>query len=328
MVLQGALLPIISCPCALVSRSRSASSAHRRRGAQRHPREGSSYLDAMSRLARSHDRPARRPRRLQGHGTAARGGRLQRGCSTRRERGAVKSSDRETIRRPSAAKRRSGPTRASSQAGHRSARQGTLYAGNTKPAKDIGIGLKNTLRPPCIALNGKYLGALLIADELKPGVRAAMNDLRAAGYAPRDADRRQRGDREGDGRRSRHRHVRAELLPQDKTAELEKLMAGEEKKTARRRRDQRRAGLTRADIGIAMGGIGSGRRDEAADVVIPTDEVDKIATAVRIAVKTKRIVWENIAMALGFKVAVMLLAIFATPPSVAIFADVGWRFAG
>ena len=207
-------------------------------------------------------------------------------------------------------------------------KEGTLYAGNTKLMKDIGIGgLRGYAKTAVhVALNGKYLGALLIADELKPGVRAAMNDLRAAGISRLVM---LTGDNAAIAKETAAEAgidtVRAELLPQDKTAELEKLMAGEEKKTAFVGDGINDAPvLTRADIGIAMGGIGSDAAIEAADVVIMTDEVDKIATAVRIAVKTKRIVWENIAMALGFKVAVMLLAIFADASVwFAIFADVG-----
>ena len=120
---------------------------------------------------------------------------------------------------------------------------------------------------------------------------------------------------------------RAGLLPDGKIAELEKLISEKpEKTTIAFVGDGINDApvLSRADIGIAMGGIGSDAAIEAADVVIMTDEIDKIAAAIRIAVKTRWIVWENIVMALGFKIAVMLLAVFADASVwFAIFADVG-----
>ena len=198
-------------------------------------------------------------------------------------------------------------------------KEGVVRAGNVKLMKSIGIeGLREYAKSAVyVALDGKFLGTLLVADELKPGVRAAMDDLRAAGVSRLVM---LTGDNlaiaEETAAEAGIDAVSAELLPQDKTAELERLMADEEKKTA--------FVLTRADIGIAMGGIGSDAAIEAADVVIMTDEIDKIAAAIRIAVKTRWIVWENIVMALGFKIAVMLLAVFADASVwFAIFADVG-----
>ncbi len=207
-------------------------------------------------------------------------------------------------------------------------KEGILCAGNARLMKSIGIeGLAEYAESTVhVALNGTYLGTLLIADELKPGVRAAMDELRAAGV-PRLV--MLTGDNAAIAKETAAAagidDFRAELLPQDKTAELERLMAGEKKKTAFVGDGINDAPvLARADIGIAMGGIGADAAIEAADAVIMTDEIDKIATAIRIAVKTKWIVWENIALALGFKAAVMLLAIFADASVwFAIFADVG-----
>ena len=207
-------------------------------------------------------------------------------------------------------------------------KEGVVRAGNVKLMKSIGIeGLREYAKSAVyVALDGKFLGTLLVADELKPGVRAAMDDLRAAGVSRLVM---LTGDNLAIAKESAAEAgmdaVSAELLPQDKTAELERLMAGEEKKTAFVGDGINDAPvLTRADVGIAMGGIGSDAAIEAADVVIMTDEIDKIAAAIRIAVKTKWIVWENIVMALGFKIAVMLLAVFADASVwFAIFADVG-----
>ena len=207
-------------------------------------------------------------------------------------------------------------------------KEGVVRAGNVKLMKSIGIeGLREYAKSAVyVALDGKFLGTLLVADELKPGVRAAMDDLRAAGVSRLVM---LTGDNLAIAKETAAEAgmyaVSAELLPQDKTAELERLMAGEEKKTAFVGDGINDAPvLTRADIGIAMGGIGSDAAIEAADVVIMTDEIDKIAAAIRIAVKTRWIVWENIVMALGFKIAVMLLAVFADASVwFAIFADVG-----
>ena len=207
-------------------------------------------------------------------------------------------------------------------------KEGVVRAGNVKLMKSIGIeGLREYAKSAVyVALDGKFLGTLLVADELKPGVRAAMDDLRAAGISRLVM---LTGDNLAIAKETAAEAgmdaVSAELLPQDKTAELERLMAGEEKKTAFVGDGINDAPvLTRADIGIAMGGIGSDAAIEAADVVIMTDEIDKIAAAIRIAVKTRWIVWENIVMALGFKIAVMLLAVFAGASVwFAIFADVG-----
>ena len=82
--------------------------------------------------------------------------------------------------------------------------------------------------------------------------------------------------------------------------------------------------LARADIGIAMGGIGSDAAIEAADVVIMNDDIGKISTALKIAKKTRRIVVENIILALGVKILIMILALFGMANIwEAIFADVG-----
>ena len=206
-------------------------------------------------------------------------------------------------------------------------KEGVVRAGNVKLMKSIGIeGLREYAKSAVyVALDGKFLGTLLVADELKPGVRAAMDDLRAAGVSRLVMLTGDNLAIEETAAEAGIDAVSAELLPQDKTAELERLMADEEKKTAFVGDGINDAPvLTRADIGIAMGGIGSDAAIEAADVVIMTDEIDKIAAAIRIAVKTRWIVWENIVMALGFKIAVMLLAVFADASVwFAIFADVG-----
>ena len=121
--------------------------------------------------------------------------------------------------------------------------------------------------------------------------------------------------------------VRAQLLPQDKVAEVERLLAAE--------KDDGRLAfvgdgindapvLTRADVGIAMGAMGSDAAIEAADVVLMDDRPSKIAQAMRVARKTMRIVWQNIVFALGVKILILLLAAVGVANMwLAVFGDVG-----
>ncbi len=205
-----------------------------------------------------------------------------------------------------------------------------IYAGNAKLMRKLGVGQVREFSGTAVhvARGRRYLGCLLIADELRPGVHEALRRVRAAGVSrlamltgDNAAIAKDVADELGID------ICRAELLPQDKIAELEKLMASEApgRKTAFVGDGINDAPvLSRADLGIAMGGIGSDAAIEAADVVIMTDDIGRIAAAVGIAGKTKWIVWENIIMALGFKCAVMVFALFGYATVwFAIFADVG-----
>ena len=121
--------------------------------------------------------------------------------------------------------------------------------------------------------------------------------------------------------------VHAELLPQQKVEEIEKIDAakhGKEKVAFVGDGINDTPVLARADVGIAMGGLGSDAAIEAADIVIMTDEPSKIATAVNIAKRTRRIVWQNIIFALGVKGLVLLLGAFGIATMwEAVFSDVG-----
>ena len=121
--------------------------------------------------------------------------------------------------------------------------------------------------------------------------------------------------------------VHAQLLPQDKVSEVEKLLSqtGEKEKLAFVGDGINDAPvLTRADIGIAMGAMGSDAAIEAADVVLMDDNPRNIAKAMHIARKTMRIVWQNIIFALGIKFAVLILAAIGIATMwLAVFADVG-----
>ena len=119
--------------------------------------------------------------------------------------------------------------------------------------------------------------------------------------------------------------VYAELLPQDKVARLEEVLKEAKGKVAFVGDGINDAPvLARADLGIAMGGVGSDAAIEAADIVLMTDELSSISEVIGVAKKTRRIVTQNIVFALGIKVIVMLLSLFGIANMwLAIFADVG-----
>jgi Cd2+/Zn2+-exporting ATPase len=179
-----------------------------------------------------------------------------------------------------------------------------------------------------VAADGRYAGCIVVADVPKPKAKQAIDDLRAVGV------RRTvmlTGDREPVAAAVAGElgldSYRAQLLPQDKVAAVEELLAGE--------RDGHMLAfvgdgindapvLTRADVGVAMGAMGSDAAIEAADVVLMDDDPTSIAKAVRIARKTMGIVWQNIVFAIGVKVVVLVLAAVGVANMwMAVFADVG-----
>lgn len=182
-----------------------------------------------------------------------------------------------------------------------------------------------------VTVDGFYAGHIVISDEVKDDAAEAIRALKAAGV------RRTvmlTGDSEavaaGVSRQLGLDDYRAELLPADKVDAVERLLAEKEPKS-------RLAFvgdgindapvLSRADIGIAMGGLGSDAAIEAADIVLMDDQPSKIATAMRISRKTLRIVKQNIAFALGIKALVLLLGAFGMANMwEAVFADVGVAF--
>lgn len=179
-----------------------------------------------------------------------------------------------------------------------------------------------------VAVDGKYAGAIFIADQIKEDAVQAVRSLKELGIKKTvmltgDAQ----AVAESVGRKLGLDEVHAELLPQHKVEELEKL--GRQK--ARKHKIafigdgmNDTPVLARADIGIAMGGLGSDAAIEAADIVIMTDEPSRLATAIRIARRTRRIVWQNIGFALGVKVVFLLLGSFGIATMwEAVFSDVG-----
>ena len=183
-----------------------------------------------------------------------------------------------------------------------------------------------------VAADGTYLGAIVIADTVKPDAARAIADLRAAGVKKTVM---LTGDRTPVARAVAAElgidEVHAELLPQDKVAEVEALLAQTERDTNGKGKlafvgdgINDAPVLTRADIGIAMGAMGSDAAIEAADIVLMNDNPDDIARSIHLARRTMGIVWQNIVFALGIKFAVLVLAAFGIANMwMAVFADVG-----
>lgn len=179
-----------------------------------------------------------------------------------------------------------------------------------------------------VAVNNKYIGYIVIADEVKEDSAQAIKELNAANIKQTVM---LTGDNKSIGSKVAKElgldKVYAELLPADKVEKLEELFSQKSKKgklafVGDGINDA--PVLTRADIGIAMGGLGSDAAIEAADVVIMTDEPSKIATAMKISKKTLKIAHQNIVFAIGIKIIVLILSAFGIATMwAAIFADVG-----
>lgn len=179
-----------------------------------------------------------------------------------------------------------------------------------------------------VAADGVFLGAIVISDTVKDGAKEAIASMKQVGVKKSvmlTGDRAEAA--EAVAAQLGIDEVRAELLPADKVSAVEALLAGqaEKEKLAFVGDGINDAPvLTRADIGIAMGSMGSDAAIEAADVVLMDDDVRKIAAVVRISRKTLAIVKQNIVFALGVKALVLLLGAFGMANMwEAVFADVG-----
>ena len=206
-----------------------------------------------------------------------------------------------------------------------------VCVGNTKLMDSVGAHwrachLTGTIIH--VAVEGVYMGHIVIADELKPDAATTIVQLKAMGVQQTVM---LTGDRHDVGQQvARELHidqVAAELMPADKVAHVEQLMC------------QKRAGgsllfvgdgindapvLARADVGIAMGGLGSDAAIEAADVVLMDDKPSKVVRAISLARQIIAIAHQNVAFAIGVKVAVLVLATFGWASMwMAVFADVG-----
>ena len=180
-----------------------------------------------------------------------------------------------------------------------------------------------------VTIDGFYAGHIVIADQPKPDAKEAIVQLKAMGVKKTvmlTGDTKEVAHTVADALGLDEYH--AELLPADKVARVEELLKHETGKLAFVGDGINDAPvLTRADIGIAMGGLGSDAAIEAADIVLMDDQPTKIAAAIRIARKTVRIVRENIVFALTVKAIVLVMgALGKAPMWLAVFADVGVAF--
>ena len=206
----------------------------------------------------------------------------------------------------------------------------TVCAGNKKLMALCGAQITsehNDGTVVYVAKDGKYIGCITISDVVKPDSKRAMNALKAAGIKTVMLT--------GDSKATADKvaadlgidTAKSELLPADKVSEVEKLLSEKQKgETLAFVGDGINDApvLSRADIGIAMGALGSDAAIEAADVVLMDDKPSKIALAMKISGKTLKIVKENIAFALAVKLVCLVLgAIGKANMWIAIFADVG-----
>lgn len=207
----------------------------------------------------------------------------------------------------------------------------SVAAGNARLMESLGLPYEKTKQAGTIvhvAVDGSYAGYILIADVVKEQSKAAIAALKAAGV-------KKTVMLTGDSRQAAEQvaaelgldEVRSELLPADKVEAVESLLAQKSPKE-----NLAFAGdgindapvLSRADIGVAMGALGSDAAIEAADIVLMDDNPMKLALAIRISRKCLRIVYENIVFALAVKAACLILgAVGLANMWIAIFADVG-----
>ena len=177
-----------------------------------------------------------------------------------------------------------------------------------------------------VALDGEFVGYLVIADTVKTDAQEALRKLKQVGIKQTVM---LTGDAQNIADHIGHKlgidKVYSELLPQDKVEKLENIMENATQQTAFVGDGINDAPvLARADVGIAMGGLGSDAAIEAADVVIMNDEPSKIVDAIRLSRKTLKIVKQNILFAIGVKALVLLLGAFGIASmGDAVFADVG-----
>ena len=208
-----------------------------------------------------------------------------------------------------------------------------VLVGNDKLMKESGIPFHNCELVGTIlhvALDGTYIGHIVIADVIKDDAKTTIEALHAAGVSKTVM---LTGDREevaaAVAKELGIDEYRAQLMPQDKVANVEGLITSElgKGKVAFVGDGINDAPvLMRADIGIAMGAMGSDAAIEAADIVLMDDKPSKIGDAIKIARKTMRIVWQNIVFAIGVKIVIMILAlpfIGIATMWLAVFGDVG-----
>ncbi len=205
-----------------------------------------------------------------------------------------------------------------------------ILAGNRRLMNRYGIKAPDEQHPGTvvyISADGIYIGQIIISDEIKESAPSAIDGLKSVGVNDLCM---LTGDRASSAGHIAEAlgidRVYSGLLPAEKVKKLEEILGGKKSGTVVYVGDGINDApvLTRADIGIAMGGLGSDAAIEAADIVLMDDNPEKIVTAIKTAKKTMRIVWQNIVFALGIKVIIMLLGIMGFSGIwEAVFADVG-----
>ena len=206
-----------------------------------------------------------------------------------------------------------------------------MLAGNAKLMKKAGIQYQEEREIGTVvyvAAGDTFIGSIVIADEIKEDAKRAISALKKAGIKKTvmlTGDAKETG--EAVGSELSIDEVHAELLPQHKVDRIE---AFDKQKLPKEKLLFAGDGindtpvLARADIGVAMGGLGSDAAVEAADIVIMTDQPSKIAEAINIAKRTRAIVWQNIIFALGVKSVFLILGAFGIATMwEAVFSDVG-----
>ncbi len=204
-----------------------------------------------------------------------------------------------------------------------------VSVGNTKMMDSLGVDWHDCHHPGTIihvAINGEYAGHIVINDMIKDDSAEAIRQLKELGVERTvmlTGDRQEVADHVAKALGITEYH--AELLPADKVSFVEKELTSQSTKVAFVGDGINDAPvLARADIGIAMGGLGSDAAIEAADVVLMDDQPSKIAQAIRIARRTLSIARQNVWFAIGVKIAVLILATFGLSTMwMAVFADVG-----
>ena len=207
----------------------------------------------------------------------------------------------------------------------------SVAVGNTKLMNRLGISYQDCHHVGTVvhmAIDGKYAGHILISDIIKPHAKEAIAELKKAGISKTvmlTGDSKRVADQVAE--ELGIQEVYSELLPADKVSRVEELLnqKSEKDKLAFVGDGINDAPvLSRADIGIAMGALGSDAAIEAADIVLMDDDPLKISKAIKIARKCIRIVYENIYFAIGIKILCLILgALGIANMWVAIFADVG-----
>ena len=207
----------------------------------------------------------------------------------------------------------------------------TVLAGNGKLMEAENIEWQAPSKAGTVvylAVDGAFAGSVVISDEIKPDSKPAIQNLKAIGVRNTvmlTGDSRAAG--ESVAKELGLDAVYTELLPQQKVEQMEALsnqVAKGGKLVFIGDGINDAPVLARADVGVAMGGLGSDAAIEAADVVLMTDEPSKLVTAIRIAKKTRSIVWQNILFALGVKTVILVLAAFGIATMwAAVFGDVG-----